>query len=441
MKISLFDLTKASRGFDERLLAMSETDRDELAREAQRCSSALGLMRGPTPIPLVLSPCALPRAELQGLGRGARLITSAIVKVARQLISKQPERARLLFHHLSPLEREALEKHWEDAEDLLHARIDWFADASGTVRALEVNATIPAMQVYSDAAAKGWAQAVAPSKAQAVQQNQSNAGWLLDALTLAARERKTPLRVQLLHREGDPQVTELLALRALLRERGVEARTVTPAEVILDGDPHRVLYRHLFARNVDPASALGRAYLEPRKHGMWNRVDGWLETKGLYAELSVHSKASILTAEEQAALAELVPWTRILDDVTDAELGTGDAFVLKRSHDYGGKSVVIGREAGPAAFRQSLARARTDDPASWVVQELIDAPSQGRFLCTSAGARRVDLHLDVSTYASLIPGVPDGGSVVRAAPGRIVNIAGGGGVAPLFADEVLQALL
>jgi hypothetical protein len=441
VKISLFDLTPSSRSFDERLLAMGETDRDELAREAQRCSSALGLMRGPTPIPLVLSPCALPRAELQALGRGARLITSALVKVARQLISKQPERARLLFHHLSPLEREALANHWEDAEDLLHARIDWFADASGTVRALEVNATIPAMQVYSDAAAKGWAQAVAPGKTQAVQQNHSNAAWLLDALTLAARERKTPLRVQLLHREGDPQVTELLALRALLRERGVEARTVTPKEVILDGDPHRVLYRHLFARNVEPGSPLGLAYLEPKKHGMWNRVDGWLETKGLYAELSVHAKADILTAEEQAALAELVPWTRILDDVTDAELGTGDTFVLKRSHDYGGKSVVIGREAGPAGFRQALARARTDDPASWVVQELIDAPSQGRFLCTSAGARRVDLHLDVSTYASLIPGVPDGGSVVRAAPGRIVNIAGGGGVAPLFADEVLQALL
>jgi len=441
MKISLFDLTPAARGFDERLLAMSEPDRDELALEAQRCASALGLMRGPTPIPLVLSPCALPRVELNGLGRSAKLITSAIVKVARHLISRQPERARLLFHHLSPLEREALETRWEDAEELLHARIDWFADASGTVRALEVNATIPAMQVYSDAAAKGWAQAVAPGRVQAVQQNHSNAAWLLDALILAARERKTPLRIQLLHRDGDPQVTELLALRALFRERGVEARTVTPNEVILDGDPHRVLYRHLFARNVEPASPLGRAFLTPKLHGMWNRVDGWLETKGLYAELSAHAKAAYLTDGERAVLQEFVPWTRVIDDVSDRELGTGDTYVLKRSHDYGGKSVVIGREAGPAAFRQALARARTDDPASWVIQELIDAPSQGRFLCTSAGARRVDLHLDVSTYASLIEGVPDGGSVIRAAPGRIVNIAGGGGVAPLFADEVLQALL
>jgi uncharacterized circularly permuted ATP-grasp superfamily protein len=138
---------------------------------------------------------------------------------------------------------------------------------------------------------------------------------------------------------------------------------------------------------------------------------------------------------------ELVPWTRLLDDIDDAALGDGDRFVLKKSHDYGGKSVVIGREAGPAAFAQALARARADEAGSWVAQELVDAPAIDRYLCAGTGARRLSLHLDISTYASLIPGVPDGGSVCRAAPGRVVNIVGGGGVAPLFADDVLQALL
>jgi len=76
-----------------------------------------------------------------------------------------------------------------------------------------------------------------------------------------------------------------------------------------------------------------------------------------------------------------------------------------------------------------------------VAQELVDAPAIERFLCVESGARRLSLHLDISTYASLIPGVPDGGSVCRAAPGRVVNIVGGGGVAPLFADDVLAELL
>ncbi|HTO99027.1 MAG TPA: hypothetical protein VMK66_18380 [Myxococcales bacterium] len=438
MRIHLFELTAAARAAHERLLAMPGPARDELAARAQGRASALGLMRGPAPIPLVLSPCALPREELGALGRGARLVTRALVKVAHEIIEHRPARARLLFHHLSPLEKEALAARWREAEELLHSRIDWFVDRSGAVRALEVNATIPAMQVYSDAAARGWAEGVAPGRPPVAGHN---APWLLDALLAAARKRKAPLRVQLLHREGDPQRTELLGLAALLRERGIEAATCTPKDVVLDGDPHRVLYRHLFARYVEPGTPLGQAFLDPERHGMWNRVDGWLETKGLFAELSLAARSGLLDEEERAAVAELVPWTRLLDDIEDSALGDGDAFVLKKSHDYGGKSVVIGREAGPAAFRKALAGARADQPGSWVAQELVDAPAIDRFLCGEAGAQRLPLHLDISTYASLIPGVPDGGSVCRAAPGRVVNIVGGGGVAPLFAEDVLADLL
>ena len=442
MRIRLFDLNGVAGRAEERLIRMEPRARDELARRAQRRASELGLMRGSTPIPLVLSPCALPRQELAALGRGARLITSALVKIARELIERRPERGRLLFRHLSPMESAALATRWREAEELLQSRIDWFVDARGTVRALEVNSTIPAMQGYSDAAARAWAEAIAPGQAQALQRNPSNAAWLVDALLAAARHREKPLRVQLLHREGDPQVSELRALAALLRDRGVEARTCSPAEIVLDGDPHGVIYRHLFARYVEPSSPLGQAFLDPERHGLWNRVDGWLETKGLFAEMSEHAgTAGLLSKEEKGAVAELVPWTRLLDDIDDAALGDGDRYVLKKSHDYGGKSVVIGREVGPATFGQALSHARADEPATWVAQELIDAPAVDRFLCAGTGARRASLHLDISTYASLIAGVPDGGSVCRAAPGRVVNIVGGGGVAPLFADDVLAELV
>src|SRR5437763_567691 len=263
MRIRLFDLTDAARAADERRVRMRAPGRDELAKAAQRRASALGLMRGPTPIPLVLSPCALPRGEMEALGRGARLITSALVKTAREVIERHPDKARLLFRHLSPMESEALATRSREAEELLHSRIDWFVDRDGNVRALEVNATIPAMQVYSDAAARGWVEAVVPARDQDSRRADGNADWLLDALLAAARVRERPHRVQILHREGDPQQSELRVLAAMLRDRGVEARTCTPAEVSLDGDPHRVLYRHLFARYVEPSSALGLALLDP----------------------------------------------------------------------------------------------------------------------------------------------------------------------------------
>src|SRR5437870_27319 len=110
MRIRLYEPTKA----EDLLLSMEPAARDELAREAQRRASALGLMRGPQPIPLVLSPLSLPREELSALGRAAVLVTSALVKVARDLIERRPEKARLLFHHLSPLEHEALATRWRE---------------------------------------------------------------------------------------------------------------------------------------------------------------------------------------------------------------------------------------------------------------------------------------------------------------------------------------
>lgn len=444
LTLQLFSLTPAARRADNQLSALGSDARAAFAQLAQARASSLGLRRGDDEIPLVLSPCSLPREELHALGHAARLIVSALVKVARELIDRRADRAKLLFHHLSPLEQEALRTRSHEAEELLIARVDWFVDQQGRARALEVNATIPAMPVYSDAAVRGYLEALAPARARHLaERNGSNASWLLDGLLHAAQGR--PRKVQLLHREGDPQRTELLALVDQLRARGCEARTVTPAEVLLDGSG--ILYRHLFARHVEPQSALGKAFLDPVRHGLWNRVDGWLETKGLLGELSAHGEgdAALLTPEEREAVRLLVPWTRLLDDVSDSQLGDGDAYILKRSHDYGGKSVVIGREAGPAAFRSALSKARLDEPGSWVAQGLVDAPAIPRWVCRREGARvgpvRAPLHLDISTYASLIDGVPEGGSVCRAAPGRVVNIVGGGGVAPLFADDVLAEAL
>jgi hypothetical protein len=456
--LHFYALTEAGARADGALGRLSPAARDAFAGAAQRQVSLRGLRRGPQDIPLVLSPMSLPREELSRLGRAARHITSALVKVARDVIERQPEKKALLFAHLSPLELAALETRYREAEELLIARVDWFVDHTGAARALEVNATIPAMPVYSDAAVQGWLETVCADRAAALSaKNPGNARWLVEGLLRAAKAagRGAPgeafprgLSVQLLHREGDPQLSELDVLAGLLRQRGAQARTVTPREVALDGDPSRVLYRHLFARHVEVGSALGEALLDPARHGIWNRVDGWLETKGLFAELSAHAEESghLLDADERAAIARHVPFTRLLDDVADARLGDGDAFVLKRSHDYGGKSVMIGREKGPAEFRAALAAARRDPPGTWVVQELIDAPSLLRWFCLageggSVSAQRAGLHLDVSTYASLVPGVPDGGSVCRAAFGRVVNIAGGGGVAPLFADDVLSEAL
>src|SRR4051812_26828114 len=199
LRVHLFELTDANAAAHERLVAMAAARRDELAKAAHLEGGRAGLLRGPEPIPLVLSPVALPREELSALGRAARLVVSALVKVCRELLDHRPEKAKLLFAHLSPLEHEALRLRSREAEELFLARVDWFVERSGRPRALEVNATIPAMPVYSDAASRGWLAAL--GRGDAFGRVHSNAAWVADGFLTAARAagRNPPMRVQLLH--------------------------------------------------------------------------------------------------------------------------------------------------------------------------------------------------------------------------------------------------
>ena len=107
LRVHLPELAPAAVAAHERLAALPEARRDELARLAQDRAAELGLMRGPQQIPLVLSPVALPREELSALGRAARLVVSALVKVCRELIEllRLPEVSEpRLEHDIAPFD-------------------------------------------------------------------------------------------------------------------------------------------------------------------------------------------------------------------------------------------------------------------------------------------------------------------------------------------------
>ena len=74
LRVHLSEGTPASRGAHALLAGMPAERRDGFARLAQERANELGLLRGAQPIPLVLSPVTLPREELTGLARAARLV-------------------------------------------------------------------------------------------------------------------------------------------------------------------------------------------------------------------------------------------------------------------------------------------------------------------------------------------------------------------------------
>ncbi|MGQ0507614.1 MAG: hypothetical protein ACT4TC_20115, partial [Myxococcaceae bacterium] len=130
--------------------------------------------------------------------------------------------------------------------------------------------------------------------------------------------------------------------------------------------------------------------------------------------------------------------------------------VLKRSWDYGGKTVFIGAALGTVGFDERV-KATYGEALSWrdlcdraahdrkgggyVVQEYVSTAPEPHLLCTAEGVREVELFVDYSCYASVgLEKQPQWGGVCRGSPSQIVNIVGGGGVVPLVTEEVAESL-
>lgn len=474
---------------------------EDVAARAVRYGLAVQQADGTrVPIPITLTPAVMDRGALADAAQGARHIASAVARVAGDLVTSGDPLGARMMAELTPLERECIALLPRPAR-LPAIRVDFFPGEEGP-RILEVNATIPAMQGYSDAAARALCEGVAPARAgEALALLPSNRDQLLDALleclaSLSPGNHSPPIndsrygsnimhvrsgnilppgaRIAVVHRPGDSQLPELESLLARARERGIEAGLFTPDRVSLvpegplaDGAPVDLVYRHVFGRRVEPDAPFAGVLRDPVRGRVFNPLDAHLEAKAVVARLSElcaepsRAAAAGLSEAEVDAVRRLVPWTRLAGQgpTSDPEgRPTEDPAlwaarhpmraVLKRSWDYGGKSVILADRLDEPASRaraavlgggdwQALCTAAARAPELWVVQERIPARAERHF--TRNGWQ--DLFVDLCTYTAVgLTHAPSGG-VVRAAIDPVVNIVGGGGLAPLLTPEAAEILL
>jgi hypothetical protein len=436
-------------------------------------------------IPPILTPAAIPVARMQQASADARRILSGLSRITVVLMTDDtlaPLQQRL-FGAFLPLEAEGLHSTWRASQQLATARVDYLVDPDGRPRALEVNATIPAMQGYSDCVAEAFVRAVAEARgldASRVEallaKNGRNTDELLASLVAHHQrlggEANRPLSIAIVARRGDAQRGELEHYACRWAELGHQPYRAHPEDAQLDGGRALVagrapdlIYRHIFARRLDPASDFARICLEPERHHVFNPIASHLEVKGMLGLLSEAADDDAqaarfgLSAEERDAVRRSVPWTRVLEpDRFDATVAEGERLVLKRSWDYGGKSVFLGADfasdAAQARAREVMAadgprrieweelvRFALADRDAWVVQELVHAERRELLRVGDKGAEPRQLYLDLSTYTNLGDAPPPTGGAVRASESRIVNILGGGGLAPLLLAPVVDELL
>jgi hypothetical protein len=435
------------------------------------------------PIPITATPVIIAKAELQKRVELSALLASAGAKMAHAVLSG-PNKA-LLLDAMSPLERELAEQTFGAARTLVTTRVDYFVGAKAM--ALELNATIPAMQGYSDIAANALIEIAgrfwgAPDNliAKWQAQNGSNALALYRALLAGyqtVRKGRTPERIALLCRRNDAQITEQRYLCERFREWGADADVVHPDQLSGDdavranGKAYDLVYRHLFVRRLEEPDMQGADYVkallkEPNgtRAVVLNPPASQVEEKVTFALLSqaledtALAKDAKLSAAERDAIAASVPWTRPFHDEALARkvAADPDRYVLKRSWDYGGRAVFVGAtreqpsydERVRAAYGQSLdwpalcGHALNDRKGGgFVVQEIVETKPEAHLLCSGPIQSEADLYVDFSAYASVgLEKAPVWGGVCRGSLSHIVNIVGGGGVIPLLTDEVADHL-
>jgi hypothetical protein len=446
-------------------------------------------------IPPILTPIVVDAPARRALAADARLLVRALSRTVNDLIERGDATTQaLLFGPLSPLEREAMARTYRKAERLAAVRVDFLVGRDGVARALEVNTTIPAMQGYSDAIAGAFLRAVGEQRGvrpvqieAAVELNGRNSDDLLASLlamhALTGGRAGGAHAIAIVARPGDAQSGELDHYVRRWRALGHDVWRVTPDQIergqhcpIAAGRPADFVYRHVFLRRLDAEGALAAILLDPTSACVWNPAATHLELKGMLGLLSEAQLDDALarrigiTAEERAALARRLPWTRLcrpgpargpdgkeVSDLFAYLRGNQDTLVLKRSWDYGGRGVFLGAELDDDGSQQRLHSLLGGEVGSigwgalcdhversgeaWVMQRLVDVVPRTLLRIEDRGPLARPLYADLSAFTSLGNEVAIEGGAVRASGGRIVNIQGGGGLAPLVRAEALDRLL
>ncbi len=479
----------------EALRRIAASDGVTLAHSAYARGLAVTSLDGSTrPIPITATPVIIDATQIRQRANLSARLSSAAVKMARSILAG-PDR-ELIAGALSPREKRIALKTYATANRLATTRVDYFLRGeSEQPFALEINATIPAMQGYSDIAAEAFIEWVGKAAGLAenaiaglIRNNGSNARALHEALVqgFALERRREPARIGLLCRRNDAQLTELEYLARRFSDFGTESKVVFPDQlsgdttVEADGKSYELIYRHLFVRRLDKIDAPYVVDLfeevPGRKAVVLNPPASQVEVKTTFALLSMAAQdpeladLAGLDADELRAVQEALPWTRIfrhgptsneqggrIDDLVILVAAHPERFVLKRAWDYGGKAVFIGRSSAEVSFAErtreafgaalgweALCERAAEDPVGggFIVQTMVEASPQSHVLCTQTSSTTQQLYVDFSAYASVGLGrAPDWGGVCRGSASRIVNIVGGGGVLPLITTEVADALL
>lgn len=280
-------------------------------------------------------------------------------------------------------------------------------------------------------------------------------GKLLETLLAAYRQAggaKASPTIAIVDYEEVPTRNEHHILRDLFEAAGASALVCDPRRMTFEGGALRhdgvavdIVYKRLLVNELLERAELVRPLLDAARAKACVFVNPFgckpIHKKAIFAVLTDDAHQSLFTPEEQRAIAETVPWTRVVREGRTMRFGKEidllsflrdpahrDRLVLKPNDEYGGKGVFLGFESDAAQWDAAIEAAIA---GAYVVQEKVEIGRQ-KFPVTSPGFPERDFVVDLDPY--LFFGEVEG-FLTRLSGSSLANVTSGGGQVPAFVIE------
>ena len=415
-----------------------------------------GLFFGERPLCSVLRPRFLSLGQHQLLARACALVGSAFEKVRVAAMADSALRAQFGLTA------------WE--EQLIHAdpgfgvasptsRLDAFlAEGEGGLKFTEYNAETPAGAAYNDALSRAFLSLpvmhefsrthivlplpAAPSVVHA----------MFNAYYKWRGVREAPT-ICILDWKEVPTSSEFVLFEREFKALGIDAfigdprdAEYTNGKLMIGGKHVTLIYKRVLIDELVTREGLDSPVIRAVREGAVCMVNPFrckmLHKKASLAVLSDERQAPLLSADERAAVAAHVPWTRVVEarhtqhgastvDLLEFTAANRATLVLKPNDEYGGKGIVLGWTVNDAEWDAAIKTALAEP---YIVQERVEVPSELWPAWTDGALHLGERMLDTAPF--LTDGITMSGCLTRIATDPLLNVtAGGGSNVPTFLVE------
>ncbi|MCB0060330.1 MAG: hypothetical protein KDE45_24990, partial [Caldilineaceae bacterium] len=254
---------------------------------------------------------------------------------------------------------------------------------------------------------------------------------------------------------GVPTMTEFQLFVEYFARQGITATICTPEEMELrDGQMYAAgravdfVYKRVLATELVQRFGLNHPIIEGVRTNAVCMANPFncklLHKKASFAVVSDERNAHLFTADEQEAIRQHIPWTRILEDRTSiGPDGTPidlapwaaahkDELVFKPNEEYGGKGVLIGWETEQSEWDKAIAHGLREPS---IIQTRATIAYEDFPKIDEKGQLDISRRL-VDCDQFLFHGDGVGGCLTRLSTVTLLNVtAGGGSVVPAFLIE------